>query len=629
MSSLNPLVRKVIYLVLTCALLALWMLPASTEILCRGSECQSSAELTGKTLKRDLVQTFDIEMRVLPHRGESYFSDFMDNDKGIGLSWNQEHRLLITVPMRNGSASVFGYITPKDLEFKRIRLRIEKSESIYVFVDEKIAYSHRYENHPFFVNSSSPVDTPKRAGKVIFTANILEQMVEKKTNPLPRVGSVLLIIFLFASATSALLKRFFPGKPRAVDVKHFLGNSLYGFVGISWLLTILAWIRNPIDATGAINPGPFGPIGAAFSDFFQLAQLSQFDRPYDLGGTNYPPAGILFLRLISFYDPNNLSFFPIAGVMLGTIYFLFGNSFDKKSTSLIFLGSFPFIFGVIRGNLDVLAIFFIWISILTWRNGRNSIAVITLAFAIAIKIWPIVFLLFFIKKRNRSLFFITTILSLVLTILASFTLGYTNLLEIVDIASSAIFDQAKLGTYAFQNTFSFSSILFICHIALMARNPFDISQIDVDNSLAFVNGIFSSLFIFTLLIVLIYFFFKSRNVGNEFLTLSGIVLLIPTQSFTYRALIVLLYFTLPREDDGITNNARSRNPSIIRNKKKTDSIFANRSVVWFLIPLFAPTSFYFIPGTQFSTASLLQPLGLLVFIGLAIYQERKSFPKVG
>jgi hypothetical protein len=282
-------------------------------------------------------------VEVSPYGGELYIADFKDEDKGIGLSWNQERRLLITVPMRYGSNSAFGYTTPKNLEFKEVRIMIDKSESLYIFLDEKIAYSHRYENSPFFINSSSPVDTPKGAGNVNFTASIAEQMVEKKSNPFSRVGSIILCLFLFASATATLLKRIFPGEPRAIDTKQFLGNSLYGFVGISWLLTILAWIRNPIDTTGAVNPGPFGPIGAAFSDFYQLSQLAQFAQPYELGGTNYPPAGILFLRLISFHDPNNLSFFPIAGVMLGTLYFLFGNSLEKKSTSLIFLCSFPFL----------------------------------------------------------------------------------------------------------------------------------------------------------------------------------------------------------------------------------------------------------------------------------------------
>jgi len=627
-NSLNPLARKAIYLVLTCALLALWMLPTSTEIVCSGAECQTGSKFSGQALKGDLTQTFDIQVRVSPHRGKLYIEDFTNKENGIGLSWNRDHRLLITIPMRYGSATAFRYATPEDLEFSRIRIRIEKSESLFIFVDEKIAYSHRYENSPFFVNSLSPVNTPKRAGEVIFTASIVEQSVERKGNPFLRVGYITLLLGIFAFATVALLNRLLQGSQKTIDIKQTFGKSLYGLVGMSWVLTLLAWFRNPIDTTGAINPGPFGPTGAAFSDFYQLSQLSQFDRPYDLGGTNYPPLGILFLRLMSFYDPNNLSFFPIAGVMLGTLYFLFVSSSNKRGAGLLFFLSFPFVFGVVRGNLDLLAIFLVWISVLTWKKEKYLFAAGTLAIAIALKIWPILFLLLFLKKKNRLLFSVTALLAISLTISASYTLGYRNLFEIANISSSAILDQTMLGTSAFQNTFSFSSLLFIGHIALMARNPFNISQDVIDNSLAFVNGNFSSMIIVILLGTLIYLFFKARNLANEFLILSGVVLLIPTQSFTYRALIVLLYFYLLTDIEQNASKRRSRNPTKISGGEKAQSIFLKKITTWSAVPLFAPTAFYFMPGTQFSTASLLQPLGLLIFIGLAIYEERKSNVKV-
>jgi hypothetical protein len=122
--------------------------------------------------------------------------------------------------------------------------------------------------------------------------------------------------------------------------------------------------------------------------------MANYDRPYDLGGTNYPPAGLLFLRLVSRFDPNNLSFFPIAGIMLGSLFFLFGAS-TKKHGGLVFLTSFPFVFGVVRGNLDLLAIFLIWVSVLAWNKEKVILAGITLGLAVSFKIWPIVFLFLF------------------------------------------------------------------------------------------------------------------------------------------------------------------------------------------------------------------------------------------
>jgi hypothetical protein len=618
---------------IACSLLvavlgSLWLMPDDSKVVCFNERCASYSFLASEELDSSLVQTLDIEIKVSGNQNDKAPSSFVDSKKSIGLSWQDQERMMITIPMRHGATVSFDYLSPSDVRVRDLNIRILDSKSVYVFINGQIAYSHRYENAPFFVNNENLINTPKVSGNVKYTYKVLRQEIREKPNPFIRLGSIGLFIIFFAIVTFRLLRKVSFGIPTDDRAVQKSISPIIGIVGFSWIITLFAWFRNPIDATGAVNPGPFGPIGAAFSDFYQLSQLSQFDRPYDLGGTNYPPLGILILRLISFYDPNNLSFFPMAGVMLGTVYFLFAYPPNKRIVSLLFLTSFPFVFGVIRGNLDLLAIFLVWISVLSWKKEKYVYAAAAMAVAIALKIWPIVFLLLFLKKKNRLLFINTALLALFLTISASFILGYRNLFEVLNISSSILFDQSSLGTYAFQNTFSFSSLLFIGHIALMARNPLNISPFEVDNSLIFVNGIYSSMIIFSLLGSLIYFFFKAKHVANEFLILSGIVLLIPTQSFTYRALIVLLYFYLRNDVELVSDKNRSRNPAKTLSKRYIQHISLEKIRIWSTVPLFAPTAFYFIPGTQFSTASLFQPLGLLVFIGLAIYEERKSLPKI-
>lgn len=624
----KSLYDKSIYLVLFLIVLSIWVSPTRSAVFCSGAECRSSTGYNGNILKGNLVQTFDIRIQISSDLPEYLASGFSDKDKGIGLFWSQEKQLLITVPMRYGSSTAFAYATPKGSEFKEIRVRIVESESLFVFIDEKIAYSHRYENSPFFVNYLFPVDTPETAGNVTFTAQIVEQVLYNKDNPLQRSGSILLILVFVIFATVKVLKKMFPDVQGSIEIEGTFHKSLFGLVGMSWGLTILAWIRNPIDSTGAVNPGPFGPIGAAFSDFYQLSQVSQFDRPYDMGGTNYPPSGILLLRSLSFYDPNNLSFFPIAGIILGAVYFFLVGSLKEKLSGIIFLGSFPIVFGVVRGNLDVLAVFLVWTSIVCWKKQKHVLTVSFMAFAIMIKIWPIVFLLIFLKKKNWLLVLYTVLLGLSMTLFASFMLGYRSINEIINITLSALLDQTTLGTYAFQNTFSVSSLLFFGHLALMSKNPFNDSQTKVDDALAFVNGTTSSMIIVLLFISLLYFFFRARHLSNEFLILSGIVLLIPTQSFTYRASILLLYFYLRNKEIQVVAT-RPSNKSLIDNSDEPfRSSFLDKIVILCTVPLLAPTAFYFVPGTQFSTASVSQPLGLIVVIGLAIYGEHKNAKKI-
>lgn len=615
--------KKSVFFVISFILFgSLWALPTSSDVVCSGNEC---APLWGggKTLNGAHVETFDIRIEVLPKTTQDFISDFRDEGKGIGLSWNQQRQLLITIPMRYGTTTAFGYTTPQGVTFKSIKIRVIKSKEIYFFIDDKIAYSHRYENAPFFINPVAPVATPDGEGKVDFTESDFEVIIETQANPLPRVGSVLFIIGIFTFITQKLLKKIFPLEVQRKRQKTTIQPTYYGFAAVSWVLSIFVWVRNPIDATGAVNPGPFGPIGAAFSDFFQLSQLAQFDRPYDFGGTNYPPAGLLFLRLITFFDPNDLSLFPLAGIMLGAILFLFSNTIKSKNGIFVFLFSFPFIFGVTRGNLDILAISLIWISVLAWKKERYVFAGITLAFAVAFKIWPLIFLALYLKKKSQKSLYMTVSLSIVLTVTASFILGYTQLIEIAKISFSVLFDQSKMGTYAFQNTFSASALLFIGHIILMSRNPFNITQLEVDNSLGYVNGGYAAMTLLALLILFIYLFFKARSTSVKYLILCGIALSIPTQSFTYRGGVILLFFFLQNQEDQVRPRPKVATTSKLLQENSGTTDLPKKIASWAAIPFFAPVAYYFVPGTQFSTGSLLQPLGLLIFIGVMIFEEKK------
>jgi hypothetical protein len=621
MNSIKLLNRKIAYILASCSLVILWCLPPNSDLVCLEKGC-NSISLANISDSGNLVQTFDLRFRVSPNSNKDYAVDFRDPNKGVGLSWNQDQRLLITIPMRHGSNSAFGYTTPKGVVFSEVKVSVVKSTSISLFIDEKIAYSHRYENAPFFINPKLPVSTTGQAGFVDFTQTDFKVKIEKKSNPILRVVSITFVLAFFGFLTLRSLRRIFPVQEKNLKGNEVLELRLYGLVGMSWVLSLLAWIRNPIDSTGANNPGPFGPIGAAFSDFFQLSQVAQFERPYDLGGTNYPSAGILFLRIISKWDPNDLSFFPIAGIILGTVFFLFSDSIEKKNNSIIFLGSFPLIFGIVRGNLDLLAIFLVWISVVVWKKEKFVSAGILLAVAISLKVWPVIFLALYFKKKNYKSVFSTLIAGLSITLVSSFFLGYSNLIDVVRISSIAVFDQSKLGTYAFQNSFSATALIFIGHILMVSKNPFDVSQVDIDTSLAFVNGSYATIITFVLLVAFVYFFLKAKTVSIEFLILCGIALCVPTQSFTYRALVILLFFYLRSQEKQKPKKSNFRKLSKPRKDVTNTTDFQNKIASYAAVPLFAPVAFYFVPGTQFSTASLLQPLGLLTFISLMIFQEK-------
>jgi hypothetical protein len=260
--------------------------------------------------------------------------------------------------------------------------------------------------------------------------------------------------------------------------------------------------------------------------------------------------------------------------------------------------------------------------LLAWKKEKFVSAGILLAFAISLKVWPVIFLALYIKKKSYNSVFSTLVAGLSITLVSSFFLGYSNLADVIRISSIAVFDQSKLGTYAFQNSFSATALIFIGHILMVSKNPFDVSQVDIDTSLAFVNGSYATIITFVLLVAFVCFFLKAKTVSIEFLILCGIALCVPTQSFTYRGLIILLFFYLRSQEKQKPKKSNFRKLSKPRKDVTNTTDFQNKIASYAAVPLFAPVAFYFEPGTQFSTASLLQPLGLLTFIGLMIFQEK-------
>jgi len=607
--------------IILITLAILWNLPTNSNVLCKDTKCASNTYLNNDVLKPNLVQSIDLRISLLSEAATSTQTNFIDSKKAIGLSWKESDQLLITVPMRNGKTSTFDYLTPADISFKEIRVKIKNSQTILIFLDDKIAYSHRYENSPFFVNTTNAVSTSRLPGEVVFRIESLEQTIQMKTNVATRIFSIFFVTTIFSIGTFLVLRKIQYVSKLKKGQDKFINPTFQKLIILSWVLSILIWIRDPIDQTGAVNPGPFGPIGAAFSDFYQLSELAQFDRPYDLGGTNYPPTGLLFLRTFTILDPNSLSLFILVGVLLGTLFNLFPPSISNWKSVAPYLLPFPLIFGAVRGNLDLVVIFLCWISILEFKKRNLYLSSTLLAIAISIKIWPLVFLLFFMTRKTIQPLVWSIFLSLQLTFAASFYFGYRSFSEAFELMFMSLSQQSALGTYAFQNTFSFTALMFIAHILLMARNPMDISEIDVNNSINFVNGAFAQSTIFVLLVALLYFFTSVHKFSTKFLILSAIAMMIPTQSFTYRGLVIFLFFFLIGEEskEEILATKRHFRKKIV--KIDYAPSFEKKIATWSAIPLFAPTAFYFVPGTQFSSAALLQPLGLATFVTLMIFAD--------
>jgi hypothetical protein len=124
----------------------------------------------------------------------------------------------------------------------------------------------------------------------------------------------------------------------------------------------------------------------------------------------------------------------------------------------------------------------------------------------------------------------------------------------------------------------------------------------------FTDGIFAKSILVLLLLLLVTAVFNTRSKRQTFLFLSGIALLLPTPSYTYRAAILLGCFILFNYESLERRSENSKGGAFLRNIQLC---------MW--IPIFAPGVFFFARNSEISTASLLQPLALLILLGIEMY----------
>lgn len=165
-----------------------------------------------------------------------------------------------------------------------------------------------------------------------------------------------------------------------------------------------------------------------FMDYFNPVQFSISSNPYDFAeyGAIYPPICYLLYKLTACFIPNvenmggsgnirmdqqgMLVYFAITIILLVCLALIITsrvkeNTPIKYILALTIFCSFPIIYLVERGNILLLALFLISYFVFC-RNSDNKVqrelALVALAFAAAIKIYPAVFglLLFFDKKEN-------------------------------------------------------------------------------------------------------------------------------------------------------------------------------------------------------------------------------------
>jgi hypothetical protein len=581
-------------LILTGLLSAISNFLITSKIDCKINLCSEIFD------ENQVIQS--VEISFLNKAGENKAK--LETKNSIDIS-KRQNNISISIPQLKPEFSNLKVELKDVQENSKITIRVNESRSVYVFVDEKIAYSHRYEMPVFQIN---PIQIANYEGIDSSTQNISANYIVKNPGFL-EIGRILLVLILILTITYLISLNYQkPSSPFLYSEIH-KPWFIYG-LGFFWIVSIIITFRKPFDPVGAQNPGLFGPIGAAFSDYFQISQIGQFNTPYELGGVNYPPAALVFGKVLFGAFPGLPGFVLFASASLGLIFYLVRKSGIIKSlrTALPVVLFYPLIFGLVRGNFDIVAVCLIFYSINFADKFNGRVSALLLALAVAIKIWPIVFILYFYKWKNKKLVYETLTYTFLLTMFSAYLLGYRHLNEIFEVVSSSFFYADNVTTQAFHYCYSLTSIIFFVHLFLTADSPWNPLKFEIQDSVMFTDGIFAKSILVLLLLLLVTAVIKSRSKRQTFLFLSGIALLLPTPSYTYRGAILLGCFILFNYDSLEGKSKKSKGDEFLRN---------TQLCMW--IPIFAPGVFFFARNSEISTASLLQPLALLIVLGIEMY----------
>jgi hypothetical protein len=315
---------------------------------------------------------------------------------------------------------------------------------------------------------------------------------------------------------------------------------------VIWTFVLFNVVRIPRDRMFLSLETPIPTLAFLFSDYWQIQQTAESSKPYDFNPTmNYPPFALAMTKA-----------FNLLGIYFGFVFLVFcciflwsiasrTISFSKNQKAnfiLMPLVFFPITYAFSRANLDAIAIVIIFLSIHQFKLKKYNYFAMGIAFASAIKIWPVVFLLLLVKRRNIKALVPAFLIYSGLQIIALIYIGYNKPSQRwIDISVQSFFvsnEGTRLETIS-------NTSLVVAAKSLLVGILHKFLNVGVPEALNLSQEVPWAFLQLLLVLFILWKFFriKSFAFGKELTYLCFIPLLISNPSYLYRSLvlIVLLY----------------------------------------------------------------------------------------
>lgn len=352
-----------------------------------------------------------------------------------------------------------------------------------------------------------------------------------------------------------------------------------------------------------------------YSDFSgplsHLAGRQPYVPPADW--QNYFPLSFVLVYPLAFIKNTFFAYLIMLGTFLSfltwsNIKYLSCKNLDKiqntKNILIMTLLTYPFLYLVDRGNLDMLIFIFLAIFVIFFGQGKYKTSAVFLAIASAMKPFPFLFLILFLAKRKYKEFFLACVLT-ALFIIGGFMFFKGSVWSQFNVLLQswfymnngyAYFNDNSCGMVNGSSLFMLSKLM-LCQIT---KTPIISTYL-----LLKLYNIFSAFF----LVWIMYLVFNEKNYWKQLTLLSLYMIMVPTTMYDYKLIFLFIpvWFFINTEE-----------------KSKYDFVYTLFFGLFFLAKyLVIPTFLWGIEGRGFGISVVLNPLIMLIFIVLIMLEQRK------
>jgi len=368
----------------------------------------------------DLHLSFEMQVPSIPiiqRRYSRYFVATPRNDKGIAFSLTRKGVLTGWIGQQYSTGPVAALISQRIPAGTWISLAVDVERNQYFSFSEDgqqvsaftFALPDLNAVSPGLLIGGGPGGTFSGSVRDVVMTQTIYQPTGSTGSGAVRRGAQILGVVAIGVSIFLLARRFLRTMiPAAPGSKRSLVLVTFGTAGVLVAVNLvvdLLHLQTASSPAVARNTWLFAPY-AEFSDFLQVFDIFKGLSPYGVQGGTYPPVGYSLVSPLSWMS-SYAALFVFLAVFVGFFLWWSLASFGRNLraaervlvVAVLFL-SLPVSIAIDRGNTDLWLFILLVFGIAAFERQRNVAAASWLGLLTAAKVYPVAYLLFFVRGRR-------------------------------------------------------------------------------------------------------------------------------------------------------------------------------------------------------------------------------------